>query len=336
MENKCFMLNPIRTLPDGSVRRVFPFHISMEGLKTRILYRDEADYDVAVKIIALCCLRKNVILVMYAVVSNHIHCVILAPNIQDADACANEIKRMTAMYHRRKYSKSEVLCGVDAKAIMMGDIKYVRNALAYDVRNAMDNGADCVQNYKWTGFRGMFCGGKCAGARRVSELSKREKRSIMHTNDTLLNVNWILNADNELEPASICDWRYLEEAFHNNQAFFLRLIGAVNTAELNEGLVVAPRLRRSDREFLVSVNEKARLWFGTDVEHLSMEKKARLINYVVHSFKTDPYQIARTFEIERDVILAILGKKKTSRPPEPGSDTGEKTSRPPGPGSDMG
>lgn len=254
-------------------------------------------------------MRKNVILVIYAVVSNHIHCVVLASSQQDADSCANEIKRMISMYHQNRYSRTEVMAGVDAKAIYIGDARYLRNALAYDVRNAMDNGADCVQNYKWTGYRGMFCEGKCSGVRKVSELLKREKRVIMHTNDRLSDVPWLLNADDELEPASFCDWKYLEDAFLNDQAYFLRLIGGVNTAELNERLVVAPRTRRNGQEFLASINEKARLWFGTEVENLPVEKKARLINYAVHSFKTDPYQISRTFEIERNAVWAILGRK---------------------------
>ncbi len=323
MKNEYFELMPVRRLPDGRVCKVYPFHISLEGLESGILCRDSEDFDSTVKIIAVCCFRKNAILVMYAVVSNHAHCVVLASSQKEADACANEIKRMVSMYQREKYSKVEMMSGVDAKAIIIEDVRYVRNALAYDVRNAMDNGASCVQNYKWTGYRGMFCEGKCPGVRKVRELSKREKRSIMHTHENLSDVNWLLNADNELEPASICDWRYLEGAFRNDQAFFLRLIGAVNTAEMNEGLIVAPRRKRNDQEFLASVNEKSRLWFGVDVEHLSMQKKAHLINYAIHSFKTDPYQVARTFEMERDAVLAIMGRKKMAGQPKSEATPGQ-------------
>ncbi len=316
MKNEYFVLNPVRRLPDGRECKVFPFHISLEGLETRILCRDDEDCDAAVKIIAVCCLRKNVILIVYAVVSTHIHCVVLAPSKDAADDCGNEIKRMLAMYHQGKYARNEVMHRVDSKAIFIGDIKYLRNAVAYDVRNAMDNGADCVQNYKWTGYRGMFCGGKCPWTNMVKDLTKREKRMVMHTNDRLDGVPWALNKDNELEPASICDWKYVEGAFHNDQSFFLKLIGCVNTVEIKEKLVVAPRCKRNDKDFLASVNEIAGQWFGTDVENLSMAKKSRLINYAVHSFKTDPNQIARTFEIDREVVRTILGVKKREDLPD--------------------
>lgn len=35
-------------LPDGTVRQLHPFHISMEGLETAVLCRDDADYDAMV------------------------------------------------------------------------------------------------------------------------------------------------------------------------------------------------------------------------------------------------------------------------------------------------
>jgi len=38
-------------LPDGTIRVVHPFHISMEGLETAVLYRDDQDYDAMVKIL---------------------------------------------------------------------------------------------------------------------------------------------------------------------------------------------------------------------------------------------------------------------------------------------
>ena len=63
----------VREMPDGSTRYVYPFHLSLEGLEKAIICRDEEDYDVLVKYIFLCGLKKNVIIVTYVVVSNHLH-----------------------------------------------------------------------------------------------------------------------------------------------------------------------------------------------------------------------------------------------------------------------
>ena len=307
-----FERNPLRELPDGTITKVYPFHVSLEGLESRILCRDDSDYDAFVKYICICARRKGVILVIYAVVSNHAHCVILAAGQEDADAFADDIKKMFSMYFARKYSDNSVMKGADAKAIWLDSDYYLRNAIAYVVRNAMDNGATSIQEYRWTGFRAMFCEGtppKGTVTRRVKDLTKRETRSIMRTGDRFDDVRWLINEDSELEPVSICDWRYVEAAFRHEQSFFMRLVGGVSVGEMNTKLVDAPRKKRTDAELLLSVNEVAQRWFMTDVHSLTIEKKSRLLLYVYHAFRTDPSQLARTFELSRETVLNCLGKK---------------------------
>lgn len=287
-----FQRNPLRELPDGRVCRVYPFHISLEGLESKILCRDEEDYDAFVKIIAVCCLRKNVILVIYAVVSNHGHCVVLAASQEDADDCAREIKRMYSMYFGKKYSVKSVMKDMDAKALFIDSDWYLRNALAYDVRNA------------------MFCNGKVLAKTKtlVCALSRRERRRLLRTDDNLSSVKWILDENEQLVPSTICDWRYLESAFLGDQSFFLKTIGTLNTAEMTQKLVDSPRTKYNDTEFLRSINEISQRWFQKDVKDLPIDKKARLIRYVSHSFRTDPSQLARAFELSRNQILRFLEK----------------------------
>lgn len=306
-----FERNPYVELPDGTVAKVYPFHISLEGLESRILCRDDQDCDAFVKIIAVTCRRKNVILVMYAVVSNHAHAVVLAAGQDEADACAEEIKRMISMYFSGKYGSASAMKGVDAQALWIDSDWYLRNAIAYDIRNALDNGATNLDSYPWTGYKALFSTKKGnAGCRPVRVLTKREKRRIFLTNDKLCGVNWLLDGNNELVPSSICCWRYAESAFQNDQAFFFKTIGTVNTAEMQEILIVSPRSRRPDAEFLCYVNEISNRWFKTDVHGLSREKKAKLISYVDHSVRTNPAQLARCFELERSTVLIMLGKQK--------------------------
>ncbi len=307
-----FDRNPYRQLPDGRTMRLFPFHICLEGLESRVLCRDDSDYDVFVKIICLAVHRKEAVLVIYTVVSNHMHCLILASDIDTADSCVDEIKKLYSMYFNRKYQEFKVLKRNDAKAIFLDSDYYVRNAIAYSIRNALDNGAKNVQDYKWTGFKAAFCDGRCSSGKRVrpvSALTKNERRTIFHTGDKLDDVGWLIDDEDRLEPVSICDWRYIESAFNNDQGFFLRLIGGVNISEMNNKLLVAPRSRRSDNELLLSVNEIAQRWFAANVNELPVEKKARLLIYVYRSFKTTPAQLARVLEIKSDTVRQLLGQK---------------------------
>lgn len=308
-----FERNPYRELPDGTIAKVYPFHFSLEGLETRILCREDSDYDAFVKIICVCAIRTNVIVVIYTVVSNHVHCIILAPDQETADAFAREVKRMYPMYFSRKYSDRSVLKGIDASAVYLYSDQYLRNAIAYVVRNAMDNGAESIQQYRWSGFRSIFCGGKPAtkkGQLKVCELSRRSKRRIMHTDDNLEKVPWLLDENEELEPVTICDRRYVEDAFFNDQAYFLRLIGGVNTAEMHSSLVDGPRVKRPDTDFLIAVNDISQRWFNRPVRELPIEKRARLMLYIYHSYRTDPSQLARTFELRREEVLRLIGRRK--------------------------
>ena len=240
-----------RKLPDGSFQYVQPFHVSLEGLEKAVICRDETDYDAITKTLCICAWRKNVIIIIYAVVSNHSHAAILALNQADADGYAMELKRMTGMWIRKRYNQKEIMKHVDAKAISMDTEWYVRNALAYIPRNALDNGCP-VNEYPWSGYRAMFCNGNRGTGpfRRVADLKKREKAQLMHTCDNLSEVSWLLDEKGHLGPFSFCDYVYLEQAFEGDQSFFLRTIGSLNPAEMYHKLIESPRIMVTDGEFL--------------------------------------------------------------------------------------
>ncbi len=281
----------------------------MEGLERTILCRDGEDYDAMVKILCVSARRKNVLLVIYAVVSNHCHAVVLARYQQDADDYGGEVKRMAAMWFSRKYGESGVLKGTDVKAICLDSDWYVRSALAYVPRNALDNGCN-VNEYPWSGYRAMFSQdvSRRVNVRPVSSLHRDEMRRIMHTADKLKDVPWLLDDSGRLIPSSICDSAYLEQAFGNDQSFFLRTIGSLNPAEMNQKLIDNPRNRLTDSEFYKHTAAVSLRWFKAELSRLSLEQKARLIPYISRTMKTSVPQLARTFGLDRGVIRKMLGR----------------------------
>lgn len=298
-----------RTLPDGSVRSVQPFHVSLEGLKSAIICRDEEDYDAVEKIICICSKRKNVLIIIHTIVSNHAHIAILAEDLNSAQAYAEEIKRMIAMWIRKKYGEQNLMKGVDAKAIGLDNNWHIRNALAYIPRNALDNGCN-VNEYRWSGYRAMFRPKPdlaTQSMRKVSSLSKREREGIMHTCDKLEEVDWMLDQDNHLVPESFCDSAYLEQAFEGDQAFFLKTIGGQNSAEMKYQLIDQPRTMMPDTEFFKAINDISLRWFQANLSDLSLEKKIRLLPYVRKTMKTSVSQLARVFGLTREQVSSILG-----------------------------
>ena len=224
----------IGNYPINQFVKFFPFTSAWKGLK---------DYDLFVKTVVLCALRKNVVIVAYSVVSNHFHSVILATDIQSSDAFGEEVKKIYSMFFSRKYNDRAAMRTLSVKSILIDSDWYLRNAIAYDFRNAADNGVGNISEYKWSSYRSAFChnhhifslvnfsspirGRETGqpekqgrfGPVQVKDLSKRQKREILHTNTDLSEVGWLLNENFELEPASTCDWHYLEAAFLNDQFF---------------------------------------------------------------------------------------------------------------------
>ena len=290
-----------KTLPDGYTRTVYPFHISIKGLENMILCRDDEDYDIMVKYMAICAQRKNVLIVIYIVVSNHCHVAVLAATQKEAYEFSQELKRMYSMWFNYKYKHIGVLHRVDANALLLENDWHVRNALAYIARNALDNGCP-VHEYNWSGFKAMFSTTKDYSSRMVSSLSKREKDSIMHTRDPLKSVRWRIDNQGRLVPWSICDTDYLEQVFNGDQAFFLKTIGTLNQAEMEEKLVNAPRRMLPDTDFLKEVNDASQRWFSCEVSSLPKEKKYRLMTQIWRTKKTLISQLARAFELDKEEV----------------------------------
>ena len=234
----------VRKLPDGSVRRVEPYHVCVKGLEDAVLCRDAEDYDLMVKTLAVCAWRNNVIIITYNVVSNHSHTAVLSHRQEEAQAFGEDCKKVYSMYFRRKYNEEGVLRRVKVKALWLDNPFYLRNTLAYIPRNALDNGCD-IADYPWSGHRAMFRKG-CPSGRPVSALTKRERRELLHTGNSLKGVPWLLDGEGRLIPHSICDYAYLEQAFDGDPAFYLRIIGSLNVAEMRYLLEEKPHLENDD------------------------------------------------------------------------------------------
>ena len=155
----------------------------------------------------------------------------------------------------------------------------------------------------------MFSGVALNGlsARKVADMTKAERRAVMHTGDKLADVPWLVDAEGRLIPKSVCDFEYLEQAFEHDQAYFLKTIGGQNPAEMRHKLIEATRHRLTDNEFLKIAEETSRRWFSSAVDQLSSERKTRLIPYLFRTVKTTVPQLSRAFGLPREVVSHILG-----------------------------
>ena len=302
-------LKASRLSSNGTPATLYPFHVCMKGLENAVLYRDDDDYDAMTKIICVCAHRKNARVIIYAMVSNHSHVALLSRSQSEADAYAIDIKKMYSMWFRRKYNEANILHRVEIKAILMETEWHVRNTLAYIPRNALDNNCP-IHTYPWSGYRAMFSGdADYSACRKVASLTFREKIAVMHTGDNLTEVPWLLDENGHLIPSSFCDCEYLEQAFHHDPGFFLRLVGGVNAEEMKYQLEEKPYKMQPDSDYFKTVSEVCQRWFKTDIVNLSDGQKIRIIPYLYRTTKTSPKQLARMLGMSQQRICAILRQK---------------------------
>ena len=301
-----------RTLPDGSIQKVSPFHISLEGLESDLLCRDDEDFDHLEKSIYVSAWRHNCIPVMHIAMSNHGHSCILATDMEQAVNTGELIKKRQSQYLSWRYNEKGILRRSDINVQYLDTDWYVRNALAYIPRNAQDTNCR-IEDYRWSSYRGMFMNGKTTSAvKRVAEMSERERDALFRTHIDLSRVPWLVNVNGSVEPASACDWKYLESAFNHDQAFFLKTIGMVNCAEMQQKLVMNGRIRQTDTEMLSIVSNLAEKWFNVSVLALTPEMKARILPFLYRGYRTSIPQLARCLKMTRDSVVRLIPTGKTS------------------------
>ena len=295
-----------RKLPNGKVSKVYPFHISLEGMESVLLCRDDEDYDHLEKSFYISAIKTNCLVIMEIAMSNHGHISVLAENFDSAFAMAQSTKKRHSQFLSWKYNEKSTLARSDISVKYLDSDWYVRNALAYIPRNAIDAGSK-VEDYRWSSYRGMFSAGRSPGAvRAVANMGRREREALFHTHEDLSRVPWLVNSDGGVEPASACDFAYLESAFSGDQAFFLRKIGEINMAEMQQMLVTSGRNHQTDKELLAVIKRLSDKWYHVSVTDLTPEQKAGLLTYLYRSYHTSIPQLARCLGMPRDIVAGLL------------------------------
>lgn len=302
-----------KTLPDGRMARLYPFHVCLKGLSDVILCRDDEDFDVFVKNIHLCALRKNVLVVVYIVMSNHLHVVILAQDQVSADNYALELKRINSMFFTFKYGLNKTLKKVDFSALFLDNNSYLRNSIVYTLKNSLDAGCR-VDLYSWSAYRCIFPSPeeKPTELWPVSRLSTREVERIFHTNMDISLTGWKIDNNERLDPASVCDTAYAESAFNGDISYFSRLLGTVDAQAMTAKFVDGPRTRLNDQEFFKVLSETSERWYNKTVDDLSMDNKLRLAPYIYHVVRTSPKQIARGLGLDVTLVEKLVLPKRRS------------------------
>ena len=139
-----------RQLPDGFVSKVYPFHISLEGMESVVLCRTPDDYDTMIKYFHVCTWVNNVLVIIDVAMSNHGHLAVLAMDLDSARRAGESIKKNYSQYFTWKYGERRTLLRADVNVQYLDSDWYLRNTLAYIPRNAW------MPDQVWRNIHGPF------------------------------------------------------------------------------------------------------------------------------------------------------------------------------------
>ena len=98
----------------------------------------------------------------------------------------------------------------------------------------------------------------------------------------------------------------MESAFLGDQAYYLRMIGEVNPAEMRQKLVLNSRVWQNDSQFMVCVADVTGRWFKKEVPALTPAEKAKLVTYLFRSYCTSVAQLARCLQLRKEDVRRVL------------------------------
>lgn len=296
-----------RELPDGSLIEFFPYHVCTEGHEDRNVCQDEEDLRVAQNFIAICAKRADVIISVFCVLNTHIHSIVLAPSIKEATRFIESYKISYSKYYSKKYGgNKEIYNTTKSTPILIDDDRYLRNAICYTLRNALDTGHR-VDNYKWSSYRSLFKSSAVHGV-KISELKYRDRRAILKTGEDLSKCNWLIDNEGVILPESFCYVQYAEAAFYNNHRYFLRCLGLTDDAQMEQKLVTNNTTRCSTEDIMLMAKSKSRHIYGKELESLTTDEKIPILKIIRYSMRASEAQLSRCFEMHPDKIHLILQK----------------------------
>lgn len=304
-----FIVDSSKRLPSGRFAKCSPYHISLDGKKSLVIFKDDSDLDYMVKCIATVAYRYDVIVVAYCILNNHYHIIVLAENRDVANNFSNAVKKSLSMYYTAKYGNGascSSLKHTDSMPIRIDTTDYLRKAIAYVLSNSIDVGSR-VDAYKWSSYHAYFRGVvKQPVGLKVSDLKDYDKREIMRTHISLRRVPWILDANHSLIPSSFIDYQYVETAFMGDASFFMRTLASCDKKRMEYKLDIYPRNRLNDKELLAVVNDLSLEWFSKRVPDLPAHNKLMLVRKLFYSHKTNTSQIARVLQMDPDEVRMVL------------------------------
>ena len=284
------------------------YHVCTEGLENAVIMKDDEDYKVARNYLALSAWKTKAIIVAFSLMSNHLHSLIGAKDRRQASDFIRYFKQVYSTYLRNKYGISDALKGQQESIVMISDIKYLRNCIAYILRNAVC-AKICrrVDEYPWSSYGTYFCTGSSEDRFPITTLKGRRRKVMLRTRMNLDDCPYYVDAEGNITLDSFVKSQIVHHAFNWSGRLFLFHLGCCNDSQMEYELISRPMMRSNDHDLLFAVEEYVSQRFkGKSISVLTTSEKCSILKRLFYEYKSSVPQLSRVLGLSRDLVRKVL------------------------------
>lgn len=297
--------------------KIHIYHICTKGLESGLLFHDAEDYQAAVNLIAILSCVQEINVFAYCLMTNHIHVVAGAQNRNSAEMFGAIFKKEYSQHYTRRYGKSKVFKSITLTVKELSDSNYIRNCIAYVLRNPVDGGlVKAAEKYEWSSMPCYFSDGSGGTGIPLSAMGVRNIRNALRTRRDIKNCGKLaFDGTNGVVPRSFVEYGFVESLFNNSVVNFCLSISKVDSAQMEYDLAIRPRVRFNDYELLARIDMIIKKWFDADnIRMLTIRQKCKMAGYMSRYCNAGIPQISRILGLERNLVGEILGRENTGLP----------------------
>ena len=290
--------------------------ITTDHLEDRLLFKDAEDFRVGMNYVAVQAHKRNVSVLVFILMSNHLHFVLYCTRAQ-AEEFINGFKQEYSRYLRNKYGSKEHLRGngVDIRQIP-AENEALERALAYVQMNCVAANICCTPgDYPW-GTGSCFFSGPMAGmpeaktksgGRPLADFSDRERYRLIHSKMELPG-DWPMAEAGYVLPSAYVRKDMVEKIFGTPRRlnYFLQSSSKAKV-RLETGEQSLPTFK--DQLLIAALPDLCwSLFRKQHVKELSDDQMAELMRQLRYRFAANVNQMARVTELTYEDAAAFLDR----------------------------
>ena len=290
------------TLPENC------YHVCTDGQESPIIMREVEDYRIAQNYLAIAAWTTDVYILAYSIMSNHIHSAVICKNRKAAEQFIRKFKQLYSMYLYNKYGIKQALHGIGDSITLIDSIQYLRNCIAYILRNALcAKICTKIEDYRWSSYSCYFNKSKTEIYKPASSLGVREKKRILKTHTDLSDCPYLIDKDGYIVSKSFVRYDLVERIFKNSGRYFLFHLGTCNDSQMEYEMACKPLTKVNDTDMIIAAEKAASTRFqGKNLSDLDIKARCSLIKYLYFNNKTTVPQLSRVLGLSRSLVSRIL------------------------------